>query len=205
MPTRASIAIRHYALASENAVGDPWSVTGISPGASVGKRIVTTGLAGAGKSTFSRALSTKTGLPVIHLDLHFWKPGWTEPSQAEWRDTQRILLASDEWIADGNYHETLDLRLDRADTVIFLDTPWWLCASRAFRRGVRRPAGTQMPDGCEDSRWRRLRDEWWLVWRIWRVRRTDNERELEIVKRHADGLAVHVLRSKRAVRDFLSA
>jgi adenylate kinase family enzyme len=179
-------------------------VTEISPKSSVGKRIVVTGLAGAGKSTFSRALSAKTGLPVIHLDLHFWKPGWTEPSEDEWRGTQRALLASDEWIADGNYHATLDLRLERADTVIFLDTPWWLCASRAFVRGIRRPAGTQMPDGCEDSSWRRLRDEWWLVWQIWRVRRSDNERELEIVKRHAGRVALHVLRSKRAGRDFLS-
>lgn len=180
-------------------------MTEISPGASVGKRIVVTGLPGAGKSTFSRALSTKTGIPVIHLDLHFWKPGWAEPSEEEWRDTQRTLLASEEWIADGNYHETLDLRLDRADTVIFLDSPWWLCASRAFRRGIRRPAGAQMPDGCDDSTWRRLSNEWWLVWRIWRVRRTDNERELEIVKRHAAGLAVHILRSKREVRELLSA
>jgi adenylate kinase family enzyme/aminoglycoside N3'-acetyltransferase len=192
-------------LAMEQVVSESWSVTQISPGASLGKRIVVTGLAGAGKSTFSRALSTKTGLPVIHLDLHFWKPGWTEPSEEEWRETQRALLASDEWIADGNYHETLDLRLDRADTVILLDTPWWLCASRAFRRGIRRPAGTQMPDGCEDSTWRRVHDEWGVIWRIWRARRTDNERELEIAKRRADRLAVHVLRSKRAIRDLLSA
>ena len=173
------------------------------PAIPVGRRVVVTGLAGAGKSTFSKALSAKIGLPLIHLDLEFWKPGWVEPTEDDWRETQRSLLAGDEWIADGNYHETLDLRLERADTVIFLDTPWWLCASRAFLRGIRRPAGTQMPDGCEDSRWRRVRDEWWLVWRIWRVRRTDNERELEIVNRRADGLAVHVLRSKRAVRDLL--
>jgi adenylate kinase family enzyme len=180
-------------------------VTEVSPGVSVGKRIVVTGLAGAGKSTFSRALSTKTGLPVIHLDHHFWKHGWTEPSDREWRDLQRGLLAGDEWIADGNYAETLELRLERADTLIFLDTPWWLCASRAFVRGIRRPAGTQMPEGCEDSAWRRLRDEWWLVRRIWRVRRSDRERELEIARRHADRVEMHVLRSKRAARNLLHA
>lgn len=169
----------------------------------VGRRVVVTGLAGAGKSTFSRALSAKTGLPVIHLDLHFWQPGWTEPSEDEWFATQRALLAGDEWIADGNYHESLDLRLERADTVIYLDTPWWLCSARAFVRGIRRPAGTQMPDGCADSTWRRVHDEWWLVWRIWRVRRSDPARELDIVSRFANQDAVHVLRSKRAVRAFL--
>jgi len=46
----------------------------------LGHRIIVTGLAGARKSTFSLALAAKTGLPVIHLDLHFWKPGWVEHS-----------------------------------------------------------------------------------------------------------------------------
>ena len=79
----------------------------------IGRRVVVTGMAGAGKSTFARQLSAKTGLLVIHLDVHFWKPGWVEPSDKEWRDVQSALLAGEAWIADGNYHETLDLRLAR--------------------------------------------------------------------------------------------
>ena len=180
-------------------------MTEIVSGARVGRRVVVTGLGGAGKSTFSRALAVKTGLPVLHLDLHFWKPGWVEPSDDEWREKQRVLLAGDEWIADGNYKETLDLRLERADSVVFLDTPWWVCAGRAFVRGIRRPAGTVMPDGCDDAHWRRVRDEWGLVWRIWRARRSDRAVELEIVSAHADRVAVHVLRTKRSVRHFLDA
>lgn len=173
---------------------------------SVGRRVVVTGMAGAGKSTFSRALSAKTGLPVIHLDIHFWKPGWVEPPEDEWREKQRALLASDEWIVDGNYHATLDLRLERADTVVFLDTPWGVCARRAFVRGVRKPpAGNVLPDGCDQSACRRVRDEWWLVWRVWRGRRSERERELKILSRHGKHVALYVLRSKRAVRELLSA
>jgi adenylate kinase family enzyme len=78
---------------------------------------------GSGKSTFGRALAASTGLPLIHLDLPAWKPGWLRPSQHEWRERQRALLAGEAWIIDGNYNETLALRLERADTVIFLDTP----------------------------------------------------------------------------------
>ena len=70
----------------------------------IGRRVLVTGMAGSGKSTFSRSLAAKTGLPVIHLDLHFWKPGWVAPSELEWREKQRGLLAGDAWIADGNYH-----------------------------------------------------------------------------------------------------
>ena len=91
----------------------------------LGRRVIVTGLAGSGKSTFALALAAKTGLPVIHLDLQFWKPGWVAPSETEWRERQWSVLGGDAWIADGNYHETLDLRLERADTVVFLDMPWW--------------------------------------------------------------------------------
>jgi len=165
-----------------------------------------TGLAGAGKSMFSRALSARTGLPVIHLDVYFWKPGWVEPSEHEWREKQRVLLAGEEWIADGNYYATLEDRLERADTVVFLDTPWWVCAWRAFVRGVRRrPAGFQPPNGCEDSAWRRLRDEWLLAVRICRVRRFERDKELRIVAQHGNHVALYVLRSNRSVRDFLGA
>jgi adenylate kinase family enzyme len=168
-----------------------------------GRRIVVTGMAGSGKSTFSTDLSARTGLPVIHLDLHYWKPGWQKPSDGEWRAKQRSLLAGEAWIVDGNYDETLDLRLERADTVIVLDTPWWVCASRVFVRGVRRPVGTEMPEGCDDTAIRRLRDEWRLVGIAWRDRRREPARERATISEHGQHAAVHVLRSKRATRSFL--
>jgi adenylate kinase family enzyme len=168
-----------------------------------GRRVLVTGMAGSGKSTFSRALSARTGLPLIHLDLHYWKPGWVKPSDDEWRAKQRGLLAGDAWIADGNYHQTLDLRLERADTVVVLGTPWWVCAGRAFVRGLRRPVGTEMPEGCEDSVIRRLRDEWRLVGVNWRDRSKEPEREREIISEHGQHTALHVLSSKRATRAFL--
>jgi adenylate kinase family enzyme len=172
----------------------------------VGRRVVVTGLAGAGKSTFSKALAARTGLPVIHLDYHFWQPGWVEPSEAQWRELQRGLIDRDEWILDGNYHETLDLRLERADTAVYLDTSWWVCVWRALVRGVRpRPAGFQLPSGCDEPALRRLRDEWRLAGRIWRSHRSERDRELEILSRHDDHVALYVLASRRATSDFLGA
>ena len=173
---------------------------------SIGRRVVVTGVAGAGKSTFSRALSDKTGLPVIVLDVHFWLPGWVKPTEAEWRKKQDGLLAGEEWIADGNYHTSLDLRLERADTVVFLDTPWWICAWRALVRGIRpRPANFELPDGCDESRLRRFRDEWFLAWRILRFRLSAREAELSLLSQHGKHAAIHMLRTKRAVREFLDA
>lgn len=169
----------------------------------LGRRVIVTGLAGSGKSTFSRALAAKTGLPLIHLDLEFWKPGWVAPTADEWREKQRQVLAGDAWIADGNYDETLDLRLALADTVVVLDTPWPICAARALRRGLRR-AGGQMPDGCDDSAWRRLRDEWAIAGRVSRKRRSEPERERAIISQHGQHATLHVFRSKAEANEFLN-
>lgn len=167
----------------------------------VGRRVVVTGLAGSGKSTFALALAKKTGLPVIHLDLAFWKPGWVAPSETEWRQKQHDVLAGDAWIADGNYHETLDLRIARAETVVVLDLPWWLCSARALRRGFTMP--DQLPEGCPYTRWARWRDEWRLAGRVWRDRSMEPARERAIIADHCQGVQVHVLTSRRSVVDFL--
>jgi hypothetical protein len=46
-----------------------------------------------------------------------------------------------------------------------------------------------------------LRDEWRLAVRIWRKRRSEPERE--IISQYGQHVVLHVLRSKRAVRQFL--
>ena len=63
----------------------------------------------------------RTGLPLIHLDKEFWRPGWTTTPLPEWRAKVEALAARDAWIMDGNYGATLDLRLPRADAVIWFD------------------------------------------------------------------------------------
>lgn len=159
---------------------------------------------GSGKTTFARALAARTGLPLIHLDLHYWNPDWMRPTADEWLERQRILLAGEDWIIDGNYSETLSLRLERADTVVYLDTPWWLCATRAFARRLCTPGG-EMPEGCRDSRKRRLRDEWGGVINIWRHRRFDPEYVRSELSQQGTHLTVQVLRSRRESEEFLAS
>src|SRR3712207_8660343 len=63
----------------------------------------------------SLALAAKTGLPLIHLDSHFWNPGWVAPSVEEWRERQRRLLAGDAWIADGKDRKSTRLNSSHAN------------------------------------------------------------------------------------------
>ena len=168
----------------------------------VGTRVVVTGMAGAGKSTFSRKLAAKTGLPLIHLDLHSWNPGWVRVPEGEFIEKQRTLLGGDRWIVDSNDVDD-DLLFERADTFVVMATPWWLCALRAFRRGLRRPSGSRLPDGCDESFSQRIGDEWGIVWRNWRDRKSVCERDLAVAAQCEASMQVHVLGSKREQAAFV--
>ena len=97
------------------------------------RKVLVIGSGGAGKSTFASKLSKRTGLPLIHLDSLYWRPGWIETSTAEWDQTIEHLLGRDTWIMDGNYGRTLERRLAACDTVIFLDLPLWQGCSASYR------------------------------------------------------------------------
>ena len=95
------------------------------------------GSPGAGKSTLAAEVARRTGLPLIHLDRHYWKPGWIEPDKAQWSETVGRLIAGRLWVMDGNYGGTMPARLARADTVILLDLPPWRCVARILLRALR--------------------------------------------------------------------
>lgn len=163
-------------------------------------RAVVTGMAGAGKSTFSRQLAAKTGLPLIHLDLHRWGPGWVRVPDDELIETQRNLLAGQRWIIDSNDVDD-DLLVAHADTLVVITTPWWVCSWRAFRRGLRRPAGSQLPEGCEESFSQRIGDEWGIAWGNWRNRKTVSENDRRLAQRCAGLMDVHLLSNKQELAD----
>ena len=74
------------------------------------QRIMVIGSGGAGKSTFARQLAALTGLPVIHLDRHYWRPRWERTPTEEWNGIVQDLAAGAAWIIDGNYTNSLPLR-----------------------------------------------------------------------------------------------
>jgi len=87
----------------------------------LGQRIMVIGSCGSGKTAFSVQLNKILDIPLIHLDKEYWKPGWVETSKEEWHKKVSDIVMTENWIIDGNYNGSMDIRFQRTDTVIFLD------------------------------------------------------------------------------------
>jgi adenylate kinase family enzyme len=105
--------------------------------------VTITGPGAAGKSTLAARLGEITSLPLIELDKLFWRPGLTATPRDQWAAMQRELAAHESWIMDGDLGpcDVLDVRLQAADTIVFLDFSSARCAWRAVRRSRERAAG----------------------------------------------------------------
>ena len=91
------------------------------------KKVIVIGCPGSGKSTVSRALHNKTGIPLYHLDMMYWNADKTTVEKSVFLERLFAVLEKDEWIIDGNYGSTMELRMAVCDTVIFLDYPLDVC------------------------------------------------------------------------------
>ena len=98
------------------------------------KKIIVIGCPGSGKTTFAEKLHRATGLPLYHLDAIWHKPDKTHISRDEFDVKLADILSLDEWIIDGNYHRTLEMRLSACDTVFLFDLPTEICIQGATER-----------------------------------------------------------------------
>ncbi|MEV4069781.1 hypothetical protein [Nonomuraea fuscirosea] len=148
------------------------------------RRVVILGRGGSGKSALAARLGAITGLPVIELDQHFWRPGLEATPPDQWAAVQGELVRTEGWIMDGDLgpYDVLDVRLRAADTVILLDFSFWRCAWRAIRRS-------------------RERVDFWL-W-VWRYRRHSRPMLLSAIDTHANDARLHVFLSPYALNRFV--
>ena len=163
------------------------------------ERIMIIGCGGSGKSTLARQLGEKLRLPVVHLDQLFWRPGWVSISKDEFDRLHEAALAEEKWIMDGNFDRTIPKRLQRCDTVIYLDFSRFACLMGVLKRvlttyGKVRP---DMGEGCPE----RI-DLDFLKW-VWNFNKNKRERNYRLLK-EAEGVRVIILKNRRMVKKFLS-
>lgn len=143
----------------------------------------------------ARQIGAILELPVIHLDQHYWSPGWVPTPDDEWLERQHELLSGDHWVVDGNYGGTLELRAELADTIVFLDLPRRVCVTRVLRR-LRSPI-LQAP-GCPQRV-----DAEFLRW-IWNFPSHTRPRLLAVLGTYSATTEVVRLQSAEEVRGLLA-
>jgi adenylate kinase family enzyme len=110
------------------------------------KKVAVFGNAGGGKSTLSKKLAEMTGLPLYILDKIKFQPGGSEVPPEEYQRLHQDILATDRWIIDGfGSIETIWLRLEQADNLVYIDLPihlhfWWV-TKRLITGYFKPPAG----------------------------------------------------------------
>ena len=165
------------------------------------QRIVIVGCSGSGKSTLARKLGTRLGLPVVHLDVLYYGPRWRKSTQAAFRQRVAAAHRGEAWISEGNFASwTFDIRLPRAEAVIILERPRWLCLWRVVWRAVaERRNRSDLPVGCAEQIDRDL------VTFIWNYRKVGGP-EMEAARlEYGPATRVVRLESDGAIAAFLAS
>jgi adenylate kinase family enzyme len=164
------------------------------------QRVLIIGPCGAGKSTLAQRLGPVLDLPVIHLDVLNWEPGWVSAADDVFRAKLLDAARGPRWIIDGNYGGTLALRLPFADTVIFLDFPRWRCMSRVVKRFITHAGSTRpdMGEGCPEQL------DWEFMDFVWHWFDTSRPRLLARLELMRHDQRLIVLRTPRDVDEFVA-
>jgi len=162
-------------------------------------RVMVLGSAGSGKSTLSQNLGMIFNLPIIHLDMYFWKSNWVMTPDEEWDQIVNDFALQEQWIIDGNYSRTIDLRIERADLIIYLDMPRWLCLLRVLKRRIMYHNRTRpdMNEGCPEKI-----DFEFLKW-IWNYRKRSRMKTIKKLEQVRGIKEVVILKNQKQVNDYM--
>ncbi len=159
------------------------------------KKAIIIGSPGSGKSTFSRKLRDKTGLPLHYLDMIYHLPDKTTVSRDIFDAALDDIFENDSWIIDGNYKRTLERRIVHSDTVFLFDLPPQICIQGARERiGVKR----------EDMPWveTELRED--LAQYIISFADEQLPKIYELLEKYRDGRNIIIFKSREEADKYLN-
>lgn len=163
-------------------------------------RIAIIGCPGSGKSTLARTLQHILKLPLFHLDQYYWKPGWQRPERDAFKEIHDKLCDEDKWIIEGMHFRNLSYRLQRADTIIYLDAPRFIYLWRVIKRLILNyeKMTPSSPKGCPE------RFDWdFLKW-VWNFNKRFRRSILLFMDEYRKDKPVYILRTDKDVKEFLN-
>ena len=158
------------------------------------KKVIVIGCPGSGKSTVSRTLHNKTGIPLYHLDMMYWNADKTTVEKSVFLERLSAVLEKDEWIIDGNYGSTMELRMVACDTVIFLDYPLEICLD-----GIKERRGKPR----SDMPWIETEEDAEFIEFIKNYEEQQKPKVLELLKKHSDKNII-IFKSREQADAFLN-
>ncbi len=157
-------------------------------------KILIIGSPGAGKSTFANKLGKILNREIIHLDKLYYKTGWMRVPKNEWAEIIKNLVLREEWIMDGNYRGTLDIRLQTSDTVILFNFNRFLCLYSAFTRSLNKNQPFDKALGNKNKL------SWDLVKKIITFPKRDLKRKLEA---HQNTNKIFIVRNRKEANNLI--
>ena len=154
------------------------------------------GLNGSGKSRLANKLGSILGKKVTHLDKHYYRPGWNAVSKEEWSEIIKNLIAQDEWIIDGSYPSSMDRRMERADTIIWLNFNKIRCIYRIIARTFNKVQPFDRPQGDLHK------FSWWLLWKIIKY---PKKKIFDKLEQYKNTKQIVILKNNKEVELFLAS
>lgn len=160
------------------------------------------GCSGGGKTTLSVRLAEHYALAYQSLDRDVrWLPNWVVRDEDEQRAIFKRLAAQDRWVMDGSGPGTLDLRLPRADLVIWVRVPRRVALWGLFKRVAANYGRVRfgMAEGCKEP----LPDRDFLsyIWNFEKASAPKIERGIDL---HGPRVPVATVRSHREMEGLFA-
>lgn len=164
-------------------------------------RIMVVGSSGGGKSTLSRKLAERFGLINISMDKEFfWLPNWVAREREEQREMIADAIQQDRWVMDGSNPSSFDLRMPRADIVVWVRINRMTCIVSVVTRVLKSYGKTRvdMAPGCVEQ----LPDREFLSY-IWNFEKRHAPIFLRNFDRYGPNVPIFQLKSRAETQRLL--
>lgn len=160
------------------------------------RKVIVIGCPGSGKTTFSEKLRAITGLPLYYLDAIWHEPDKTHISREDFDKAMSGIFHTSEWIIEGNYNRTLEMRLQQCDTVFLFDLPVEVCIQGATDR---------LGKGRYDLPWIEKELSPAFKQSIEEFPHNSLPGIYELIDKYSEGKQITVFKSRKAADEFLKS